>query len=123
MWRITRTVAAAASLAAAAAFAQSQGGSGHQGHDTASGPSSGGSQQMMKSMMDGMNQMHSMKMTGDPDRDFAAMMKKHHQMAIEMAQVELNSGKDEKMKAMARKMIEDQRKDIKELDDWMKSRK
>lgn len=40
---------------------------------------------MMKAMQSGMNQMMSMKMTGDPDHDFAMMMKMHHQGAVEMA--------------------------------------
>ena len=40
-----------------------------------------------------------------------------------MAQVQMQNGKDEKMKSFARKMIEDQRKDIKDLDDWQKTRK
>ena len=118
----TRAIAAAFSLAAAGAFAQSQG-SGHQGHNMHSGADSGGSQKMMQSMMEGMKDMQSMKMTGDVDRDFAAMMKMHHQKGIEMAQVQMQNGKDEKMKSFARKMIDDQRKDIKELDDWQKAHK
>ena len=40
--------------------------------------------------------MESMKMTGDTDRDFATMMKAHHQGAIDMAQMELQNGNDAK---------------------------
>lgn len=71
------------------------------------------------SMMETMKGMESMKMSGDTDRDFAMMMKKHHQGAIDMAQIELKSGKDPKMKEMAKRMIEAQQKEIKEFDRWL----
>ena len=64
-----------------------------------------------------------MKMTGDVDRDFASMMRMHHQKGIEMAQAEIKNGKDEKMKAMARKIVEDQGKEIKQFDEWLASKK
>lgn len=118
---ITRALVAAISLAAAGAFAQGQG-SGQQGR-MQSGTDSGGSQKMKQSMMEGMKDMQSMKMTGDTDRDFATMMRMHHEKGIEMAQAEISHGQDEKMKSMARKIVEDQRKDNKEFDDWLKSRK
>lgn len=117
-----KALVAAFSLAGAAAFAQGQGAA-HQGHGMPSGAESGGSHKMMKSMMDGMKEMQSMKMTGDTDRDFAMMMKMHHQKGIEMAQAEIAHGKDEKMKSMARKIVDEQRKDNKEFDEWLKSRK
>ena len=67
--------------------------------------------------------MESMKMTGDTDRDFAAIMKAHHRGAIDMAQMELQSGKDAKMRAMAKRIIKDQQKELKELDQWLGKRK
>ena len=70
-------------------------------------------------MMGMMKGMESMKMSGDIDRDFAMMMKMHHQGAIDMAQMELKSGKDAKMKAMAKRIIEAQQKEIKEFDAWL----
>jgi uncharacterized protein (DUF305 family) len=75
-------------------------------------------------MMDIMNQMsHKMgsaKMKGDVDHDFAEMMIIHHQAAIEMAQQEVNSGHDATLQKMAKKMIEDQTKEIKEMQQWLK---
>ena len=112
---------AAASLCIFAAGVQAQTQSDtHKGHATSSDK---GSQQMMSSMMSGMKDMQSMKTTGDTDRDFAMMMRMHHQKGIEMAQVEASQGKDEKMKAMARKIIESQRKEIKEFDEWLAGKK
>jgi uncharacterized protein (DUF305 family) len=43
----------------------------------------------MHNMMD---DMMAMKMTMDPDEDFAMMMKMYHQRAIEMANAELKEG-------------------------------
>lgn len=49
--------------------------------------------------------MGAMKMTGDIDRDFAAMMAEHHLGAIEMAEIEVKHGKSAELKKMAKKMI------------------
>ena len=78
---------------------------------------------MQGSMTGMMKNMESMKMSGDTDRDFAAMMKVHHQGAIDMAQMELKNGKDAKMRAMAKRIIEAQQKEIREFDQWLAKRK
>ena len=86
-----------------------------------SGMASGGD--MKGSMMGMMKNMESMKTTGDTDHDFATMMKMHHQGAIDMAQMELKSGKDASLKAMATKIIEAQQKEIKQFDQWLAKHK
>ena len=63
--------------------------------------------------------MHDMPMSGDPDKDFAMMMKMHHQQGVEMAEMELKQGKSAEMKAMAKKIIEAQKKEIAQLDRWL----
>ncbi len=78
---------------------------------------------MRGAMMPSMKGMESMEMTGDADRDFAAMMKVHHQGAIDMAQMELKHGKDPKMRAMAKRIISAQQKEINELNQWLAARK
>ncbi len=78
---------------------------------------------MRGSMMGMMKNMESMKMSGDADKDFAMMMKMHHQGAIDMAEMELQSGKDAKMRAMAKGIIKAQQKEIKEFDQWLAKRK
>lgn len=78
-----------------------------------------GSQAMHKSMMSGMEGMRQMKMSGDPDKDFAMMMKMHHQQALDMAKLELEQGKAPEMKAMAKKIIAAQKKEIAEFDKWL----
>lgn len=56
-----------------------------------------------------------MKMTKDPDNDFAMMMRVHHQGAIDMANLELKNGTDATMKTMAQSIITNQQKEITEL--------
>ena len=73
-------------------------------------------------MSKGMKEMQSMKMTGDIDRDFATMMKHHHQSGIEMAQVQARNGKDPEMRQQAQKIIESQKKEMAELDRWLQSK-
>ena len=75
--------------------------------------------EMMQSMQEMHQKMSSMKMTGDHDHDFAMMMRSHHQAGLDMARAELKHGKDAQMKQMARKIISDQTKEIKKLDQWM----
>lgn len=79
-----------------------------------------GSEEMKKSMMSGMDAMQKMQMTGDTDKDFAMLMKMHHQQALEMAKPEVAHGKSPELKAMARKIIKDQTKEIDQLDAWLK---
>jgi len=78
-----------------------------------------GSMEMKKSMSGMMKNMENMPMSGDTDRDFAAMMRMHHQGALDMAQAELDGGKDPQLKAMAKKIISSQKKEIAEFDQWL----
>ena len=57
-------------------------------------------------------------MTGDPDRDFVAMMEPHHQGAIDMARVELRYGKDPGLRRMSRDIIASQEREITEMRRW-----
>ncbi len=50
--------------------------------------------------------------TGDPDRDFAAMMIPHHQGAIDMAEVELRFGHDPILRRLAQGIIVEQHQEI-----------
>ena len=50
--------------------------------------------------------------TGDPDRDFAAMMIPHHQGAIDMARAELQFGRDPVLRRLAQGIIVEQQQEI-----------
>ena len=68
---------------------------------------------MMKAMHE---KMSAMQPTGNTDVDFATMMRVHHQSAVTMAEAELRDGKDQQMRAMAKKIITSQNKEIAEFD-------
>jgi uncharacterized protein (DUF305 family) len=71
------------------------------------------SMDMHRAMMQ--HDMGAMKMTGDADRDFAAMMAMHHEQGIRMMEIEIAKGKNPALKAMAQKMKAQQAKEIAEL--------
>ena len=82
-----------------------------------------GSDDMKKSMMTGMEGMNKMTMSGDTDKDFAMMMKIHHQQAVDMSEMELAHGKSTEMKAMAKQIIAAQKKEIAMFDKWLAKQK
>lgn len=82
-----------------------------------------GSDGMKQSMMKGMDGMQKMTMSGDTDRDFATMMKMHHQQGVEMAQMEVAHGKSSAMKSMAKQIIAAQNKEIAQFDRWLAKQK
>lgn len=55
----------------------------------------------------------------DIDHDFAALMIHHHKSAVEMADAEIEYGKEQEIIDMAQKMKEDQLKEIEELKEWL----
>lgn len=79
--------------------------------------------EMMRSMEVMHQKMSGMQMTGNHDHDFAMMMRSHHQAGIDMAKAQLKNGKDPQMQAMAKKIISDQTKEIKKLDQWLEKHK
>ena len=66
----------------------------------------------MDAAMTRMHQAMAAPGTGDPDRDFAAMMIPHHQGAIEMAEAQLRFGKDERLRRLAQGIIVEQTQEI-----------
>jgi uncharacterized protein (DUF305 family) len=80
------------------------------------------SSELHQAMSKSMQEMHSMNMTGDIDRDFATMMRHHHQSGIEMARVQARDGKDPELRRQAQKIIDSQKKEIAELDRWLQAK-
>lgn len=71
-----------------------------------------------------MDQMADVQLlTGDIDNDFATLMILHHNSAIENSEAYLVYGTNTQLKTMAQMMIDDQKKEIKELSDWLKANK
>ena len=77
-----------------------------------------------KAYMAAMDRMHGPMMQGvqDPNADIAFVqgMIPHHQGAIDMAKVVLANGKDDEVKKMAQKVIDDQTKEIGDMQAWLK---
>ncbi|ACK81909.1 MULTISPECIES: CopM family metallochaperone [Methylorubrum] len=69
-----------------------------------------------------MAMMHDMHVayTGNPDVDFRTHMIPHHKGAVAMAKVALKHAKDPATKQMAQKIIDDQEKEIAEIQAWLK---
>lgn len=82
-------------------------------HPAAMAGHSAGSMELHRIMAKG--QMMPMPMSGDVDRDFAAMMTLHHQQAIEMSEVMLKHGREPELKALAERMKRAQQEEIAEL--------
>ena len=82
-----------------------------------------GAGDLKHSMTMGMDNMQKMTMSGNVDKDFAMMMKIHHQGALDMAQMELAQGKSTEMKAMAKQIIASQKKEIAQFDKWLAKQK
>ena len=90
----------------------------HNAMSDQSATQSKGSQDLHKAMMDGMQEMHGMKMTGNTDIDFASMMIEHHEQAIAMSKAQIQSGKDPEVKRKANEIIVASEKDIADLKKW-----
>lgn len=73
--------------------------------------------------MDSMAKMHDDMANGvqakNADVGFAKGMTPHHQGAIDMANIELQYGKDAEMKALAQNIIDAQQGEIKQMQDWL----
>lgn len=68
-----------------------------------------------RAMAASMTRMHgamAVPPSGDPDRDFAAMMIPHHQGAIDMAKVELAHGRDPVLRRLAQGILVEQAQEI-----------
>jgi uncharacterized protein (DUF305 family) len=74
-------------------------------------PASRGYMAAMERMSRDMN----MPMSGNADRDFAAMMIPHHQSAIDMARVALEQARDPEVRTLAEAVIREQEREIVQL--------
>jgi uncharacterized protein (DUF305 family) len=61
--------------------------------------------------------------TGNQDADFIRNMIPHHKMALDMAEKQLKDGKDKEARSMAENIISAQKKEIADMEAWLKSHK
>jgi uncharacterized protein (DUF305 family) len=57
-------------------------------------------------------EMNAMQVTGDVDRDFVALMVPHHQSAVDMARIYLESGTDPELRRLAQQIVTSQETEI-----------
>lgn len=75
--------------------------------------------EMMQAMNKMMEEMNAVRLIGNPDKDFVAMMIPHHQSAVDMAKTQLSKGKNAAMKRFAEKVVTDQQKEIVQFQQWL----
>lgn len=75
-------------------------------------PAPGFAAEMAGAMDEMMHAMHAATASGDPDRDFLAMMIPHHQGAVDMAEAVLRHGRDPLVRSLAEDIIASQRAEI-----------
>jgi uncharacterized protein (DUF305 family) len=126
-------VSAAPAVLPGTAFAQDAGMELPAVCEVGEGPAMPGMENMQSAMegmgehqqafMQGMMQTHDPMIKGmmaeDPDVGFACAMIPHHQGAIKMAEVELQHGDSDEMKQLAQKIIDDQKREIEQLTQWL----
>jgi uncharacterized protein (DUF305 family) len=81
------------------------------------GGESPSSKACMESLQGMMGAMHR-PMTGDGDKDFAAMMIAHHVGAVAMAGVELRYGADPTLRALAGDIVEARKREVAAMREW-----
>lgn len=79
---------------------------------TAEGTADESFHRAMAEAMDRMTKDMAIPHSGDPDRDFTAMMIPHHQGAIDMAKVQLQFGRDPILRRLAQAIIVEQQQEI-----------
>ncbi len=87
-------------------------------HDTHKNP---GTMTFQKAM-DKMHKDMMIKPSGSIDIDFLKAMIPHHQGVVDMSEELIKKSKDAELKAFAQKMIDDQKAEIKMMQDWLKKR-
>lgn len=75
-------------------------------HGAGAAAERGATATMMAAMDDMQEAMNKAQVTGNIDRDFAALIAPHHDAAIEMARTYLENGRDPELRAMARGILE-----------------
>jgi uncharacterized protein (DUF305 family) len=100
-------------------------GGAHAGHGTSAPAAAvggaGASQSLHAAHASMDRQMMSVAVTGDPDRDFLAMMVPHHQGAIDMARIVIANGKNPEVRKFAEDIISHQQAEIDLMNRWLQA--
>jgi uncharacterized protein (DUF305 family) len=110
----------AAALIATGGWALAQS---HHGHSQKVSAQETAATKAYRAANDKMHAGMNFRFTGDTDVDFIKGMIPHHQGAIDMAEAVLKYGKDEQARKWATDIIREQKREIAEMQEWLKSRK
>ena len=102
------TALGAALAASFAVFAQD----GNMHHTSSTSATADSFDAKMGRAMELMNRNMMVAASGNPDRDFAAMMIPHHQGAVDMARIQLQFGRDQILRRLAQGIIVEQLQEI-----------
>lgn len=75
--------------------------------------------EMQKSIDSLKEKMAAFQVTGNTDYDFAMMARMQRQAELDIARAELEHGKEPMLRSMAGRIIESQKNEIKQLDQWL----
>ena len=70
---------------------------------------------LVKAWIGMQQQMNGMVKSGNEDKDFLNKMIPHHQSAVVMSREEIAKGKNEELKLMAKKIMNDQNREIQQF--------
>jgi uncharacterized protein (DUF305 family) len=73
--------------------------------------------------MNMIEKLKGMTMSGNANKDYVMLMLAHHQNAVKLSQDEVSHGHHAELKKMAKKMIEDDKKEIEAFEKWLSSMK
>ena len=102
------TALSAALAASFAVFAHD----GNMHHTSSTSATADSFDAQMGRAMELMNRNMMVAASGNPDRDFAAMMIPHHQGAVDMARIQLQFGRDQVLRRLAQGIIVEQLQEI-----------
>ncbi|MBM6595376.1 copper-binding protein [Microvirga pudoricolor] len=110
MKRMTATLTAVGALLAVVAIGP------HQLAQAQPAKGASAAYERVREVMD--DRFKDMKLAGDPDKDFAALLIAHHEDLIFLARTQLEHGADEHLRQVAQKILDEQQKQISELKEW-----
>ena len=84
------------------------------------GPAEEKSAMVMQKPIDSLKEkMAAFQVTGNTDYDFAMMARMQRQAELDIARAELDHGKEPMLRSMAGRILESQKNEIKQLDQWL----